>query len=130
MGFAILAVLFGAFAVSLMLYEAHYKQTHGLQAAENGTARQPGPGVTPTGQQSRGALGVIMQYDAPCPRCDGTPVEILEMVDGQAWICPHCGHQELEGAANIDAYVEQLGGHDPEMVAAWRKALGLDSKAS
>ena len=73
---------------------------------------------------------VTMQYDAPCPLCRGTPVEILQMVDGKAWICPHCGHQETEGAADIDAYVEQLGGHDPDTVAAWRKALGLKSRSS
>lgn len=91
---------------------------------------KPGTAVTPVGQRSHRDLGVTMQYDAPCPRCDGTPVEILEMVDGRAWICPHCGHQETEGAADIDAYVEQLGGHDPETVAAWRKALGLKSRSS
>lgn len=130
MGSAILAVVFGAFAVGLMLYEYHYRQTHGLQAAENGTARQPSPGVTPAGQRSRGALEVTMQYDAPCPLCGGTPVEILQMVDGKAWICPHCGHQETEGAADIDAYVERLGHHDPETVAAWREALGLKSRSS
>ena len=71
-----------------------------------------------------------MQYDAPCPRCGGTPVEILAMVDGKAWICPHCGHQETEGAADIEAYVEKLGGHDPETVAAWREALGLQFRSS
>ena len=128
MGSAILAVVFGAFAVGLMLYEYHYRQTHGLQAAKNDTARRSG--TPPAGRRPCGNLGVTMQYDAPCPRCGGTPVEILAMVDGKAWICPHCGHQETEGAADIEAYVEKLGGHDPETVAAWREALGLQFRSS
>lgn len=73
---------------------------------------------------------VTLQYDAPCPRCSATPVERLAMADGKAWICPNCGHQATEGAADIDAYVEKLGSHDPETVAAWREALGLDPKAA
>lgn len=39
-----------------------------------------------------------MEFDAPCPRCDQTPVEILKMLDDKAWICPHCDHQAAEGA--------------------------------
>lgn len=73
---------------------------------------------------------VTMQYDAPCPRCQATPVELLAVADGQAVICPHCGHQTTEGAADIESVVDALGNHDPARVAAWRKALGLEPKAS
>lgn len=66
-----------------------------------------------------------MKVDAPCPECDHTPVDVLTMVDGKVWICPNCRHHELEGSANLDAAIETLGCHDPELVASWREALGL-----
>lgn len=94
----------------------------------DGALSTGGSRFKPDGRQSHQDLGVTMKFDAPCPRCDGTPVEILEMVDGKACLCPHCGHQEAEGAADIDASVERLGYHDPEMVNSWREALGLGPK--
>lgn len=125
---AILAMLVGVVGVGLMLYEGHYKRTHGLHNAADGTTSEPRTAFAPDRRRSFQDLGVTMKFDAPCPQCDQTPVEILEMVDGKAWICPHCGHQETEGAADIDAFVDKLGCHDPERVNSWREAPGLGPK--
>lgn len=130
MGSVILALLVLAVGAGLSWMQDKPEPVYARQNGSDDAASIWGTHGTTSHGPSHHSLGVTMQYDAPCPRCDGTPVEILAMVDGQAWICPHCGHQEIQGAADVDAYVKKLGGHDPETVAAWREALGLASKAS
>lgn len=80
---AMLALLVGAFGVGLMLYQDHYQRSHVARDSTDGAVSGGGPRF-PLDDGSRHAdLGVTMTFDTPCPRCDGTPVEILEMVDGK-----------------------------------------------
>ncbi|MCB1828701.1 MAG: hypothetical protein KDI35_00680 [Gammaproteobacteria bacterium] len=52
-----------------------------------------------------------MKVDAPCPECGHTPVDVLNMLDGSAWICPACGHREYEEA-------NEAAGEEADLIAS------------
>lgn len=68
---------------------------------------------------------IVAKVDTPCPECSQTPVEVLDMLDGQIWICPACGYQELSAGVDINAQLNVLADYDPDLAAAWRYELGI-----
>lgn len=67
----------------------------------------------------------MIKVDTPCPECNQTPVNRLDLIDGEIWICPGCGYQEITAGVDIEAQLTVLAGQDPELAADWRKALGI-----
>ena len=67
----------------------------------------------------------MMKIDAPCPECGENPVDQLDLIDGQIWICPGCGYQEITAGVDIQAQLDVLADQDPELAAGWREALGI-----
>lgn len=67
----------------------------------------------------------IKTVDAPCPECDANPVHVLEVLDGQIWLCPACGYSETEETVDIEAQLDALDAAAPEVAAEWRRVLGL-----
>lgn len=67
----------------------------------------------------------MKQVNAPCPVCDHTPVNRLDLVDGEIWFCPGCGYEEITAGVDIEAQLAALAEYDPEIAAAWRTELGI-----
>lgn len=64
-----------------------------------------------------------MKVDAQCPKCGQMPVDVLDMVDGEIWICPACGDQEIGDGVDIEAQLNALTELDPDIAASWRECL-------
>jgi hypothetical protein len=45
------------------------------------------------------------------------------MVDGEIWICPACGDQEIGDGVDIEAQLNALTELDPDIAASWRECL-------
>lgn len=67
----------------------------------------------------------MVKVHAPCPECDQTPVNRLDLLDGEIWICPSCGYQEITAGVDIEAQINALAAHDPDLAAGWREAIGI-----
>lgn len=67
----------------------------------------------------------MKKVDAPCPECDQTPVNRLDLIDGEIWICPACGYQEITAGVDIEAQLMTLSEYDPDLAADWRAELGI-----
>ncbi|MES1927241.1 hypothetical protein [Salinisphaera sp. T31B1] len=67
----------------------------------------------------------MVKVDVPCPECSQTPVTRLDLIEGEIWICMSCGHQEIIAGVDIEAQLDILADHDPQLVAGWREALGI-----
>lgn len=67
----------------------------------------------------------MIKVDAPCPECDQSPVNRLDLIDGEIWICPSCGYQEITAGVDIEAQINALAEHDPKLAAGWRETVGI-----
>lgn len=67
----------------------------------------------------------MIEVDTPCPECDTTPVNRLDLLDGDIWICPACGYQEITAGVDIEAQLNMLAEYDPELANNWRETLGI-----
>lgn len=66
-----------------------------------------------------------MKVNAPCPACDNTPIDVLETLDGEIWICGACGHNEISAGVDVEAQLVLLDQTDKNASAEWRRLLGL-----
>lgn len=48
----------------------------------------------------------MIAVDVRCPECCHSPVNHLELIDGDIWICPECGYQELTAGVDIEAQLK------------------------
>lgn len=67
----------------------------------------------------------MVKVNVPCSECHRSPIDRLDLVDGEIWICPHCGHQEWAAGVDVEAQLAQLAAYDRELADGWREALGL-----
>tara|TARA_B100001079_G_scaffold156158_2_gene133851 strand:- start:384 stop:587 length:204 start_codon:yes stop_codon:yes gene_type:complete len=67
----------------------------------------------------------MIKVDGPCPECSQSPVNRFDLMDGEIWICPGCGYQEITAGVDIEAQLNALAEHDPELAAGWRETLGI-----
>lgn len=67
----------------------------------------------------------MQKIDTPCPECGRMPVHRFDLAGGHIWNCPACGHQEITAGVDIEAQLNELANHDPELADRWRRELKI-----
>lgn len=71
-----------------------------------------------------------MKIEIPCPACGHAPADVLDLRDGEIWLCLGCGYQEISASVDIEAQLVALAAVDPGLASSWREALGLVAACS